>query len=165
MAKIKLPKINFIDLLTKKAPKLAGKAAKLVASVATGGKSDQVLNLFKKDVENSTELSQEDKEIVLAQMESDLSAFELEVKDTANARASEIARLQTAKNPITRNINTWLAVTIILGAFGLVATLITVDDIGATAQTLVNVAFGAIFTAFTTVTGYYFGRSKKEDDK
>ena len=41
---------------------------------------------------------------------------------------------------------------------------ISADDIGGNSQTLVNVAFGAIFTAFTTVTGYYFGKSSREDD-
>lgn len=30
---------------------------------------------------------------------------------------------------------------------------------------IVNVAFGSIWTAFTTVVGYLFGRSKKEDEK
>ncbi len=97
-------------------------------------------------------------------MRHDLKDFELEMQDVQNARNSEMIRMQASKNAFTRNMNTILAASIILGAFGLVGVLIFTDDIGGNSQTLVNVAFGAIFTAFTTVTGYYFGKSSREDD-
>lgn len=164
MSKKKLANLGFIDLLTKKAPKLGAKAATVVASIATGGRSDKILELFQKEVESSTELSGDDKEIILTQMQHDLKDFELEMQDVQNARNSEMIRMQASKNAFTRNMNTILAASIILGAFGLVGVLIFTDDIGGNSQTLVNVAFGAIFTAFTTVTGYYFGKSSREDD-
>ena len=163
MSKKKLANLGFIDLLTKKAPKLGAKAATVVASIATGGRSDKILELFQKEVESSTELSGDDKEIILTQMQHDLKDFELEMQDVQNARNSEMIRMQASKNAF-RNMNTILAASIILGAFGLVGVLIFTDDIGGNSQTLVNVAFGAIFTAFTTVTGYYFGKSSREDD-
>lgn len=164
MSKKKLANLGFIDLLTKKAPKLGAKAATVVASIATGGRSDKILELFQKEVESSTELSGDDKQIILTQMRHDLKDFELEMQDVQNARNSEMIRMQASKNAFTRNMNTILAASIILGAFGLVGVLIFTDDIGGNSQTLVNVAFGAIFTAFTTVTGYYFGKSSREDD-
>ena len=164
MSKKKLANLGFIDLLTKKAPKLGAKAATVVASIATGGRSDKILELFQKEVESSTELSGDDKQIILTQMRPDLKDFELEMQDVQNARNSEMIRMQASKNAFTRNMNTILAASIILGAFGLVGVLIFTDDIGGNSQTLVNVAFGAIFTAFTTVTGYYFGKSSREDD-
>lgn len=164
MAKKKLTNLGFVELLARKAPKLGAKAATVVASIATGGRSDQILDLFKKEVEGSTELSGEDKEIILNQMNHDLREIEMEMLDVQNARSNELARMQASRNAFTRNMNTILAASIILGAFGLVGVLIFTDDIGGNSQTLVNVAFGAIFTAFTTVTGYYFGKSSKESD-
>lgn len=164
MAKKKLANLGFVELLARKAPKLGAKAATVVASIATGGRSDQILDLFKKEVEGSTELSGEDKEIILNQMNHDLREIEMEMLDVQNARSNELARMQASRNAFTRNMNTILAASIILGAFGLVGVLIFTDDIGGNSQTLVNVAFGAIFTAFTTVTGYYFGKSSKESD-
>ena len=164
MSKKKLANLGFIDLLTKKAPKLGAKAATVVASIATGGRSDKILELFQKEVESSTELSGDDKQIILTQMRHDLKDFELEMQDVQNARNSEMIRMQASKNAFTRNMNTILAASIILGAFGLVGVLIFTDDIGGNSQTLVNVAFGAIFTAFTTVTGYYFGKSSRDED-
>ena len=164
MSKKKLANMGFIDLLTKKAPKLGAKAAAVVASIATGGRSDQVLELFKKEVGLSTELSNDDKEIILTQMQHDLNEFKMEMQDVQNARDGELARMKASKNAFTRNMNTILAASIILGAFALVGVLIFTDDIGGNSQTLVNVAFGAIFTAFTTVTGYYFGKSSRDED-
>lgn len=163
MAKKKLKNLNFIDFLTKKAPKLGAQAGKLVASIATGGRSDQIIDLLKGQVMESNELSEDDKEIILKQMEQDLSEFEMEIEDVQNARISEIERMKASKNVFTRNMNAILASSIIAGAFGLVGILIFTDDIGGNSQTLVNVAFGAIFTAFTTVTGYYFGKSSQEE--
>ena len=81
MSKKKLANMGFIDLLTKKAPKLGAKAAAVVASIATGGRSDQVLELFKKEVGLSTELSNDDKEIILTQMQHDLNEFQIEMQD------------------------------------------------------------------------------------
>lgn len=161
--KKKLANLGFVDLLTKKAPKLGAKAATVVASIATGGRSDKILELFQKEVEVSTELSDDDKEIILNQMQHDLNEFEMEIQDAQNARNAEFKR-QNSKNAFTRNMNTILAASIIAGAFGLVGILIFTDDIGGNSQTLVNVAFGAIFTAFTTVTGYYFGKSTLDSD-
>jgi DNA-directed RNA polymerase beta subunit len=161
--KKKLLNLGFIDLLTKKAPKLGAKAATVVASIATNGRSDKILELFQKEVKSSTELSDDDKEIILNQMQHDLNEFEMEIQDAQNARDAEFKR-QNSKNVFTRNMNTILAASIIAGAFGLVGILIFTDDIGGNSQTLVNVAFGAIFTAFTTVTGYYFGKSTLDSD-
>lgn len=161
--KKKLANLGFVDLLIKKAPKLGAKAATVVASIATGGRSDKILELFQKEVEVSTELSDDDKEIILNQMQHDLNEFEMEIQDAQNARNAEFKR-QNSKNAFTRNMNTILAASIIAGAFGLVGILIFTDDIGGNSQTLVNVAFGAIFTAFTTVTGYYFGKSTLDSD-
>ena len=163
MAKKKLPKIDFVDFLTNKAPKLGAKAGALVASIATGGRSDQIIELFKGEVMASTELSQDDKDIIMRQMEQDLSKFDMELQEVQNARLAEVQRMKMSSNAFTRNMNTILAGSIIAGAFGLVGILIFTDDIGGNSQTLVNVAFGAIFTAFTTVTGYYFGKSSQEE--
>lgn len=163
MAKKKLPKIGFVDFLTKKAPKLGAKAGALVASIATGGRSDQIIEMFKGEVMASTELSQDDKDIIMKQMEQDLAGFEMELEEVQNARLAEVQRMKISSNAFTRNMNTILAGSIIAGAFGLVGILIFTDDIGGNSQTLVNVAFGAIFTAFTTVTGYYFGKSSQEE--
>ena len=163
MAKKKLPKFGFVDFLTKKAPTLGAKAGALVASIATGGRSDQIIELFKGELMASTELSKDDKDIILKQMEQDLSKFDMELQEVQNARLAEVQRMKMSSNAFTRNMNTILAGSIIAGAFGLVGILIFTDDIGGNSQTLVNVAFGAIFTAFTTVTGYYFGKSSQEE--
>tara|TARA_Y100001972_G_scaffold128846_1_gene192124 strand:- start:10541 stop:11032 length:492 start_codon:yes stop_codon:yes gene_type:complete len=162
MSKKKIAKLQFVDILTKKAPKLGAKAATMIASIATGGRSDQLLGLFRDELGQSSELSQDDKEVILAQMEQDLKVWQTEIQDVQHAREAELKRMN-AGNAFTRNMNTILAASIIAGAFGLVGILIFTDDIGGNSQTLVNVAFGAIFTAFTTVTGYYFGKSSREE--
>lgn len=162
----KLKPFKFITQLAKKAPKLAGKAGLLVADVATGGKASDIISSLKGEISSSTELSEEDKEIILAQMEDEMEAYDLMLKDVENARQMEKHRMEFGRNFVQRNFQWMLASIIILAAFGIVIALIEKrGNIDANTVTLVNVAFGSIWAAFTTVVGYFFGRSKKEDER
>lgn len=91
-----------------------------------------------------------------------LEERELELKDVADARARERAIVEaTGKKDYNLYILAW---TVIVGFFGLCATLMWVT-LPTGSSNVVYLLFGGLVAGFSQVLGYFFGSSKSSSDK
>ena len=151
-----------VKFLTKKIPNVAVEAASGLAEVAMGKSPVAVIrDKLRGEIESDRSLSDDDKEMLLAQLESDLKMAEIEAKDRDSARQAEIARLQaTGGKGFIGKFTYILAICLFIGAF-LMLGIITFVEIPEGNRTLFNVSFGYIWGGFSTVIAYYFGDSER----
>lgn len=166
MSKKPIKEWGVVKFLTRKLPDIGGEIVGGLADVAMGESPvkvvrDRILGEAKK----RDELTPEDLELIELQLDQALDMAKLQNEESANARQTEIDRYKYAENVVSRNMNTILACTVVLGYFILVAALMVFDDVGTNNQRLIDVAFGAIGASLMQIMNHYFGRSKREDDK
>jgi len=158
-----------VNFLQDKVGKSAGDIAKNVGDVVLKGESPvkAVMDIIRG--EGGTRLTQKDimKAVELAEKDMERYQMELEFEKlhnegVANARDAEIRRLQSSDNALTRNMNTIIALTVIIGYF-LIVGLVVFQEISPESRRLVDIAFGAIGSSLVTIIGYYFHRSQRED--
>lgn len=160
---------GLVNFLQDKVGDKAGDIAKNVAEVVLMGESPvkAVMDIVRGD--NSGKFSQEDILKAMDLAEKDFERYKQEVEleklyneGVSNARSAELDRMRLSENWVTRNMNTIIALVVIVGYFGLV-TMVIFTTIEPSAQRILDIAFGTISGALLTIIGYYFHRSKRED--
>jgi hypothetical protein len=137
---------------------LAGNAiSALLKSLGLADNStpDQVMAAIQADPQSALKLR-------MAEMDYRLAEQKMYLDDIQNARNMMV---ETTKATGKRDINLYtLAWVIIIGFFGLVA-LLVFKDLPKDSNGVIFMLFGALASAFGSVTGYFFGSSKGSADK
>jgi hypothetical protein len=100
----------------------------------------------------------------LAHIEADVKKMEIEAKDRDSARGREAAMANTDVHPITKNINSILALGVITLSFILFAILIFIE-VKPVAKDILIYILGVLSAAVTQILSYYFGSSAGSKEK
>ena len=100
----------------------------------------------------------------LAQLEADVRRMEIEAKDRDSARGREAAMANADVHPVTKNINSILALGVITLSFILFAILIFIE-VKPVAKDILIYILGVLSAAVTQILSYYFGSSAGSKEK
>jgi len=153
-----------IGKILKKAPSILGKVATGAVQIAAGENPLSVVReRIGKDIMNSNDLTENEKEIVLAELDGELKRQSLEVKDRISARTmyKDDNKLQF-----------WfasgfgLAYIFLTGIFIWLAWQIAIKgvEVSEFAITLISTLFGAMSAKVNTITDFLFGSSSESRD-
>jgi hypothetical protein len=154
-----IPLKKLLGFLTKKAPKLAGTIVEGGLDLATGG----VFGDIKDAILGSDELSPEDKQLALAELNNGHEAYLAELKDRQDARAMNVAALQS-KDQFIRRFPAYLASGLVLLITAIIIALIFVE-IPQSNQSVLYVLMGVIGGMVTSIGAFYYGSSSGSKEK
>ena len=100
----------------------------------------------------------------LAHLEADVKKMEIEAKDRYSARIRESEMAKADVHPITKNINSILALGVIALSFVLFTVLIFIEVKPAAKDILIYI-LGVLSAAVTQILSYYFGSSAGSKEK
>lgn len=100
----------------------------------------------------------------LAHLEADVKKMEIEAKDRDSARTRESEMAKADVHPITKNINSILALGVIALSFVLFTVLIFIEVKPAAKDILIYI-LGVLSAAVTQILSYYFGSSAGSKEK
>jgi ABC-type antimicrobial peptide transport system permease subunit len=138
---------------------LKDKAPKVLNTVGDLLPSNGVFGVVKNLISSSEELSPEDKAFAMKQLEEDVAAYEIEVKDRDSARQREIKMAENKKVDFMFNLTGLIG----LGVFCFIVYAIVYLQIPEQNKEiwihLIGIAEGVVLSIF----GYYFGSSIKKN--
>ncbi len=150
---------NLLKFLTGKAPKLVGAIAEGGLNIATGGVSGKIKDL----ITGSTELSKEDKELALLELQYDYQQYIAELQDRQDAR-SMYEDTTKSEDKFIRRFPAYLSIGFMLILFAFALALVFVE-IPESNKSVIFSIVGSMVAVVTSIGGFYFGSSSASKDK
>jgi hypothetical protein len=149
--------MNFKD--TKVGKFLVDKAPKILSTVGDVLPSNGTFGIVKNLINMSEELSSEDKETALSQLQDSITAFEAEVKDRESARLREVEIAKTGKFDFLFYLTGLVGLSIFCFIVYAIVYLQIPEQNKEIWIHLIGISEGVVLSIF----GYYFGSSIKKN--
>lgn len=153
------PLKNLLGFVTRKAPKLAGKLLEGGLDLATGGAVGKIKELILGD----NELSEEDKQLAILELQQDHQEYLAELQDRQDARSMNETAIRS-DDPFIRRFPAYLATALLFLVFLLCVGLIFFEIPESNRPVIFSIV-GSLVAVVASVGGFYYGSSSGSKEK